>query len=115
MSCSDPNRSRVPRTISGHSDWEIRISVILRRQTPGPDTQQDMEAETLRKLADLMPGVKRWALQAIMSDIKGGAIEAQLMADFWDQYENIRVTDYTAEAQELQKVKRALQGRKIRE
>lgn len=77
------------------------------------DTRQDMEAETLRKLADLMPGVKRRDLQAIMSDIKGGAIEAQLMADFWDQYDNIRVADYTAEAQELQEVKRALQGRKI--
>lgn len=77
------------------------------------DTQQDMETETLRKLADLMPGVKRRDLQAIMSDIKGGAIEAQLMANFWDQYENIRVADYTAEAQELQEVKRALQGRKI--
>lgn len=77
------------------------------------DTQPDMEAETLRKLADLMPGVKRRDLQAIMSDIKGGAIEAQLMADFWDQYENIRVADYTAEAQELQEVRRALQGRKI--
>lgn len=77
------------------------------------DTRQDMETETLRKLADLMPGVKRRDLQAIMSDIKGGAIEAQLMADFWDQYENIRVADYTAEAQELQEVRRALQGRKI--
>lgn len=77
------------------------------------DTQQDMEAETLRKSADLMPGVKRRDLQAIMSDIKGGAIEAQLMADFWDQYDNIRVANYTAEAQELQEVKRALQGRKI--
>lgn len=83
------------------------------RYSAETDTQQDMEAETLRKLADLMPGVKRRDLQAIMSDIKGGVIEAQLMADFWDQYDNIRVADYTKEAQELQEVRRALQGRKI--
>lgn len=49
------------------------------RYSAETDTQQDMEAETLRKLADLMPGVKRRDLQAIMSDIKGGVIEAQLM------------------------------------
>ena len=89
---------------------DIRYSAEAETET---DTRSDMEAETLRKLADLMPGVKRRDLQAIMSDIKGGAIEAQLMADFWDQYDNIRVADYTAEAQELQEVKRALQGRKI--
>lgn len=89
---------------------DIRYSAEAETET---DTRPDMEAETLRKLADLMPGVKRRDLQAIMSDIKGGAIEAQLMADFWDQYDNIRVADYTAEAQELQEVKRALQGRKI--
>lgn len=83
------------------------------RYSAETDTQQDMEAETLRKLADLMPGVKRRDLQAIMSDIKGGVIEAQLMADFWDQYDNIRVADYTKEAQELQEVGGALQGRKI--
>ena len=77
------------------------------------DTEQDQEAETLRRLADLMPGVSRKEIRAIVDDIKGGAIDAQLMADFWDVYDKIRVADYTADAQELQEVRRSLQGRKI--
>lgn len=77
------------------------------------DTEQDQEAETLRRLADLMPGVSRKEIRAIVDDIEGGAIDAQLMADFWDVYDKIRVADYTADAQELQEVRRSLQGRKI--
>lgn len=77
------------------------------------DTEQDQETETLRRLADLMPGVSRKEIRAIVDDIKGGAIDAQLMADFWDVYDKIRVADYTADAQELQEVRRSLQGRKI--